>query len=76
MHIQHTVEVKMADAQADPCICFEYGAVYGCTVGGFVLAMAWDWWTEKQEENNSPTGKPKIRKGLNFKPKTPKPSLN
>ena len=30
----------------------------------------------KKEENNSPTGKPKIRKGLNFRPKTPKPSLN
>ena len=30
----------------------------------------------KKEENNSPTGKPKIRKGLNFRPKTPKPFLN
>ena len=48
LHVQHTVEVKMADAQAAPCICFEYGAVYGCTVGGFVLAMAWDWWTDKK----------------------------
>ena len=66
----------MAEAQAAPCICFEYGAVYGCTVGGFVLAMAWDWWTEKQEKKNSPTGKQKKRKSLNSIIKTLKSPLN